>query len=99
MISSLVNEPSGDQALQRVHHVAIEVLRLAKIGDLPMVWLRPRSLALETLCADDLDFLYDPGALPQVLMVLFDLCREHRLSARLTQSNGFKIKLNAVTKR
>lgn len=96
MTSSLVNDRSGDQALQRAHHVVIEVLRLAQIGDLPMVWLRPRSLALETLCADDLDFLFDPGALPRVIMVLFDLCREHRLSARLTQSNGFKIRFDVL---
>lgn len=96
MTPNLANEPSGDQALQRAHCVVMEVLRLAELGDLPLVWLRPRSLALETLCQDDLDFLFDPSALQQVVMKLFDLCRAHGLSARLTQSDGFKVRFDVL---
>ena len=87
---------NADESLVKAHRLALRMTALADGMSLPMVWLRPRSLSLDNLCADDLDFLFDPAGLQDILKTLFDWCREEGLSLRLVQSHAFKVKLEVL---
>ena len=81
----------------KAYQVALQLTEMADGKRLPMVWLRPGRLALETLFQDDLDFLYDPDRLFAILKTLFDLCRDQGLSVRLVQpATSFKITMEVL---
>lgn len=95
---SMQNEVNGnkDESLVKAHRLALRMTASADGVSLPLVWLRPRRLSLETLCTDDLDFLFDPESLQGILKTLFDWCREEGLSLRLVQSHAFKVKMEVL---
>ena len=86
----------ADEPMPKAHRIATTLIDLADGVRLPMVWLRPRRLSLDTLCEDDLDFLYDPDGLFDILNTLFGLCRQEGLSLRLIQSDGFKTRMEIL---
>lgn len=86
----------ADESMSKAHRIATKMIALADGVRLPMVLLRPRRLSPNNLCEDDLDFLYDPDGLYDILNTLFGLCRQEGLSLRLIQSHGFKTRMEVL---
>ncbi len=97
-MTTTTKDPESEQdSSLKAFRIARQMTEMSDGHRLPMVWLRPRSLTIDTLCDDDLDFMYDPDHLIVVLRAVFDLCRDLGLSLRLIQrSSSFKTRMEVL---